>query len=455
MIDQGMNPVHHKFSRRQWHRLFFPVLLVSLIVISFLAGCQIQNLVDSSTSTTATAGLPTTGNDTAAMPAANSTPVPTASLPDNSLTLVIWLPPQFDPESNSPAGVHIKNRLESFQTEYPNLTINVRLKALDGRGGLLDSLANASMAAPDALPALVALQYRDLESAALKGLLLPLDDKTQVYTNADWLPYATQLGVIQGKHYGIPFAGDALALVYRPSQTPYPPATWQELSLQNLPVIFPAADPEATVVTTLYLAAGGNLLDQNNSPVLETAPLQKSFTILNNGIKSGAFPSWLSQYATFTDSWNAYKEQTSAYAITWTSQYLSNPPANSAITALPKTNSKNFTLAQGWVLCVPEMTSQSQKYAVLLAEYLSDPNYVDGLDQLAGYLPVYKSGLSINKDPQLNQSLSDITSSTQILPAGSTINLIGPILEGSATQLIKLQVSYQQAINQALDHFKK
>jgi hypothetical protein len=99
---------------------------------------------------------PTTMNQTAE----TQTQVTTATLPavtaTESNTLVIWLPPQFDPQSASPVGVLIQNRLAAFQKDHPEWTIEVRLKTVTGKGGLLDSLNNTSLAAPGDMPTLIA-----------------------------------------------------------------------------------------------------------------------------------------------------------------------------------------------------------------------------------------------------------------------------------------------------------
>jgi hypothetical protein len=58
-------------------------------------------------------------------------------------------------------------------------------------------------------------------------------------------------------------------------------------------------------------------------------------------------------------------------------------------------------------------------------------------------------------DPQLNKTVTDITASAQLLPTSSTINTISPILENSTIQIIKKQIFYQQAVDQALSLFKK
>ena len=447
MTDSGIPFMQSKFFMKRHSLILLPVLL--LIFVGILTACQAQNAAVTSTPANpqVTPGIP------AGTPAA-ATPAPTSASAEIN-KLVIWLPPQFDPEADSATGTLVQSRIDAFQKKYPQWAVEVRLKAVDGRGGLLDSLANTSMAAPDALPAMVALQSQDLESAALKGLLLPLDEKTQSSAGNDWLPYAAQMGMIQGKSFGVPLAGDALILAYHPLLSPYPPSTWQELSSQHFPVIFPAADPDSIVVTTIYQAAGGNLLNQNNPPALEATPLQKSFAILNNGTQSGAFPSWISQFFTFSQAWDTYTHQNSSYAIVWASQYLPDPPGGSKLTTLPKINSTQITLARGWVWCIPAMSTSTQDAALLLVEFFSDPDFINDLDQAAGYLPVNSGGLNVITDSQMKETITKITNIAQLMPTSSTINTISPIFENSTIQIIKKQIYYQQAVDQALSLFKK
>ncbi|MBA4380168.1 MAG: hypothetical protein C0393_05765 [Anaerolinea sp.] len=96
----------------------------------------------------------------------------------------------------------------------------MRVKAESGPAGLLESLAAARQAAPSALPDLIALPYRDMETAATRGLIYPLDNLTGLLAGrssagSDWYDYAHQLAQVQDTTFGLPFAADALALVYR------------------------------------------------------------------------------------------------------------------------------------------------------------------------------------------------------------------------------------------------
>src|SRR3990172_8842538 len=175
------------------------------------------------------AGLPVDVAPTlSAAPPASATPPPTPQItntPSGRKVLKLWLPPQFDPNLDTPASQILKARLEEFTARRPDVRVEVRLKALQGTGGLLDSLITASAAAPLALPDLVALPRPVLETAALKGFLHPFDDLINDLEDPDWYDYARQLARLQDSQFGQPFAGDALILVYRQEIVPEPPST--------------------------------------------------------------------------------------------------------------------------------------------------------------------------------------------------------------------------------------
>ncbi|MFZ6019578.1 MAG: hypothetical protein ACOYXO_08195, partial [Chloroflexota bacterium] len=134
-----------------------------------------------------------------------------------AITLTLWLPPQFDPAADTPAGQLLQQRLDAFMEENPGVLIHVRIKAPSGPGGLLESLTAAAAAAPAALPSVVTLNRGDLEAAALKGLIYPLEGVSEEIESPDWYPYARQLSRVQDIPFALPIAGDALMLFYRPA----------------------------------------------------------------------------------------------------------------------------------------------------------------------------------------------------------------------------------------------
>ena len=137
---------------------------------------------------------------------------------DTPKTLRIWLPPQFDPDTETEASALLKARLEEFQKRRPDLILEIRIKAIEGEASLLNALIATHQAAPSAMPDLVALSRPDLESAVNEGILHPLDGLTMLLDDPDWFPYARPLSHIQNSTYGLPFAANLLGLRYLPSE---------------------------------------------------------------------------------------------------------------------------------------------------------------------------------------------------------------------------------------------
>lgn len=203
-----------------------------LLIISLaLAGCAGLNLP----LPTDTALPPVT----ATAPSSPVTEIPTTPVAPTSLR--IWLPVQFDPANGSPAGNLLQARLDEF-ARRKDIDIEVRVKSENGVGGLLDSLTAANAAAPLALPDLVLLPRPQLETAALKGLIYPLDGLVDPISEADWYPFAEQLAILQDSTFGLPFAGDGQVLVYRPASITQPPSDWRTILDQEQPLVFSAAD---------------------------------------------------------------------------------------------------------------------------------------------------------------------------------------------------------------------
>ncbi|HBA92225.1 MAG TPA: hypothetical protein DCZ08_10960, partial [Anaerolineaceae bacterium] len=60
-------------------------------------------------------------------------PEPVAPI-QGAVTIPIWLPPQFDPEGDTPAGDVLRARLDAFMEENPGVLLVTRVKAASGPG---------------------------------------------------------------------------------------------------------------------------------------------------------------------------------------------------------------------------------------------------------------------------------------------------------------------------------
>jgi multiple sugar transport system substrate-binding protein len=363
--------------------------------------------------------------------------------------LRLWLPPQFDPNSGTPAGDLLKQQLETFSQRRPNVQVEVRIKALDGPGGLLDSLTNASAAAPLALPDVVALPRPDLETAALKGLLHPFDGLTPAMDDSDWYDYARQLGRLQNSTFGLPFAGDAMMLVYYTSQVPKSPADWGSVLGMTTPLAFAAADPQSLFTLAQYQAEGGAVRDDQGRPFLDPAALEKVLRFYLDASKNGVMPTWLTQLQNDDQVWEAFKERRASSAIAWNSLYFNQVITNTSAAPLPTENGKAFTLATGWVWALASSQPDRLEMGAQLAEFLTDTTFLATWTQAAGYLPPRPSSLDAwtNKDQQL--MVRQIVLSASLYPSADIITSLGPPIQQATIQVLKQQTDPQTAAQQA------
>ena len=365
--------------------------------------------------------------------------------------LTLWIPPQFDPESGSPSGQLFKDRLASFMSEYPNVQIEVRIKAVSGPGGLLESLTTTSAAAPEVLPTLILLNRSSLETASLKGMISPLDEMSAAIDDPDWYDYARELAIIQGTVYGLPFTGDAALLVFRPLNFSNPPSNWNTIQSMQQPVIFPAADPEGLLTLTLYRSLGGTIQDTQLRPMLEKESLTQIFQLYEDGARNAIFPSWITQYQTDSQAWQAYTDQAANAVITWTSRYLSELPADSTAVALPTLGDEAYTVADGWMWALSETDPERKILGITLAEYLIDGGFLAQWSPQTSYLPVRPTSLGAQTNLNIKSLLSQVVIASHVRPANDLTTTIGPIVQEAAAQLIKRQINSTDAAATAVE----
>lgn len=382
-------------------------------------------------------------------PGKTSTPALTPT-PAGPVTLHIWVPPQFDPESGTPAGDIFKQRLEEFSQRRPGVRVEVRVKAVGGPGGLLDSLTTASAAAPLALPDLIALPHSLLETAALKGLLHPYNGLTTTMEDPDWYEYTRQLAMLQNSIFGLPFAGDALIMVYRPGVIATPPTDWQSLLESTSPLIFAANDPQATFTLAQYQAAGGVVRDEQGRPFLDAAILSQVLAFYGQGAESGMLPFWLTQYASDDEVWQAYLDSQSDLAVTWASRYLSNMPVDTAAAPILAPGEEPFTLATGWVWALASPQAEHQEQSAQLAEFLIESSFLARWTEASGYLPPRPSSLRAWDNPSMQSLIEQVVVTADLIPFSDVLTSLGPPLQSATVGVLKEQSDPNEAADAAV-----
>jgi ABC-type glycerol-3-phosphate transport system substrate-binding protein len=292
----------------------------------------------------------------------------------------------------------------------------------------MNSLAVTSMAAPEALPDLIALPRQSLESAAQKGLIKPLD-LSQEQPGEEWYPYAQQLSEIDGTLYGLPFAGDALVMIYRPDLVWI--KSWDDILLSDSQLIFAGADPRAATLLSLYASAGGELTDAQGRPTLDQDVLINILELFRKGRVVSLFPDAVKNISNDDQVLQEFRNERADIGILHFSKF--NPSQDGLYQPLMGLGEEpHFTFSDGWMWTLSSETPEKQQLALELAEYLSADEFLAPWTLEAGYLPTHR----INTPDQVDETVLDVIQASFPVPSADVISVLGPLMQEAVISVL-------------------
>ena len=398
-------------------------LCASLI---FLAGCSsLAPLLAQLTPSPVAATSSPEGLQTTSTPGPDATE--TARPATEPRILRVWLPPQFDPNAGTASANLLKQRLADFEAQHPGLEIEVRVKAEEGEANMLNALSVTSMAAPSALPDLVALSRPALEAAALKGLLHPIDGLSTTLQDPNWYGYARQLGQIENIGYGLPFAGNVFALVYRSELAKF--TNWEEILASEALLSFPAGDPQGLVGLALYVSGGGEIVTPQGSPMVDQDVLTRVLTLIEDGLGASMLSPSLAIVGTDAQALQLYRDRNANMVITWASNY--RPVSDEHIMPLPGLDETPYSFATGWMWSLAGSNAENQALAVELAEYLIADEFIGEWTREAGYLPTRPSSVD-GQDP----TIAALVESAKPIPSNDLLSVLGQLMQDALIRVL-------------------
>jgi len=384
-------------------------------------------------------------------PTATASPEPAGP---ETKSLTIWVPPQWDPNAENDSGELFRQRVDEFSNQLPSVRVTLRVKALNGPGGILETLKAAQDAAPLVIPDVVALPRSSMEQAVSDGTITALDENENFSPPESWYPYASQLATVNERIYGMPFAADVLVLAYKSDSIEEPPGDWESLLTTQKPMAFPASDTNALVTMAFYESLGGNIAVLNDHYVLDRSPLRRLFSFYQRANEADVMPYWLTQFDSDQQAWNAYRDRQSTQVITWSSNYLTSDSPNTALGALPTSNGMPFSYATGWMWSVTTTDPEQADLALQFIDFVSEEEFIADWNSAAGFVPVHSTALS----PWLAQN-ENLSVFEQLLPASKSIpsqdelDQIGPVFNQAVLSVLKEQMEPEEAVSQVLDQF--
>jgi ABC-type glycerol-3-phosphate transport system substrate-binding protein len=400
------------------------IIVIGLVILT--AGCSsLETFLFTPTPAPSKTATSTPELVTPTLTVEGETPQPTTLA--GAQTLRIWLPPQFDPEADTASANLLKQRLNLFETQHPGLQIEVRVKQMDGEADLINSLSITSMAAPAALPDLVALSRHDLEFAAQKGFVHPFSQGSELLQDANWYGYALDLAQFENETYGLPFAGDALILLYRPELVWI--KSWDDILLSEGSLVFAGADPRALAALSMYVSAGGQLVDDEGKPTLEEGPLDRVLKIFADGRAANLFINADTTLVSDEQVLQEYRARRANLAIIHTANPLDS--ADGLTQPLMGLDGSPVSFATGWVWALAGQNADNQQLANDLAEYLVAENFLNPWTTTMGYLPVHPS--AVTADDTVTKAVVD---SIQLLPSQDVLLALGPLMQDAVVRVL-------------------
>lgn len=386
------------------------------------------------------------------LPTHTPAPTPTPDLPLVApRQLILWLPPQFDPDDAAPMGTLLSSRLDEFGARRSQTELEVRVKSISGEFSLLESLQLIDSAAPLLMPNIVALPRTLLEEALQTGHVMALDEYRDLSEEEDWYPYAIDLGQVDGETAGIPFAGDLLVLAYKETSDNPPPTNWNSFLEVQRTVSFPASDPQGLVTLAWYQSLGGDLKDEDGNPALDEDLMLQVLNFYEQAQDANVMPYWLTQFETIDQAWESYLERQSTLAITWTSRILGSDSPNTILAAMPTKDDKAFSYADGWVWCVVPSDPETEQFSLELVEFLTDSDFLNSWAIEGGYLPVRPTSLEDWSEMPYYSTLAKLLPAAVLVPDNDQESALGLAVRDAVVEVLKDQVEPETALETLLE----
>lgn len=370
-------------------------------------------------------------------------------------TLRVWVPPELMLNTESGTSV-LRDQIEEYEATQSELDIILEPKVVSGQGGILSYLRSGRSIAPTILPDLIILPSDQLSAVFTDGLIVSMDALIDAEQLDELYPAAQRIAKPNDVILGYPYTLNNLThLAYNDRII----AETIGESLSDLNEIEEARlgvalehRTGAIFVLQLYLAAGGNLVNDMGQPTLESAPLILALRALDDSVESGVFNVSVSQGTNIEAIWNAYATRQVNVMLTTAQLYLSQEVVEDLVAApLSGIDGTVTPLVTGWVWAVSSTNSNQQILARDLILHLTQPENLAQWSEQNRLLPAKPAALALwRRDDAYRQFLQDQLVLSNALPSTASAEIL-TLLQEAALLVISGEASPQTAAETAVD----
>jgi len=391
--------------------------------------------------------IPSNQPESTILPEAGITPI---SGELQQVVLTVWMPDTFPGHSISWSQKMLEDQILLFVSSHPGVEVDLRFKNIQTSQGMTELLSTTYLVAPSLLPDLALLTQSEMESAAIKGMIIPMDGLGEVAAKNKLLPPFLAPSMIQGSSFALPAAGDALLLL---SEYPLPGEnSWQSIQTYGNRVAAGLNDVDGTLFIALYLSMGGSLLDSDNRPYIDPVILKEVLTSIRQMWNSHTFTE-TSLHSGWMEGAQTFNAGEVASQVNWYSLLGDQQPERLQINSLPGISATPATLATGWYWAAANTNPLHFEARRALLEALTDPTFASPWSMGSGYLPVSDQGWPVL--PEEQAALTAILAAARSLPDSSLLATVGPVFREAALSALTSSKNIDEIVSFATERINQ
>lgn len=363
------------------------------------------------------------------------------------IDLTVWAPEDLSPFA-SVGGDALGKQVADFEHEHSNVHVIYKLKAAQGKGGLVDFVLQVNELVPAQLPDVVLVESQELAPLVRAKLLQPLTREFPAGVFLDLFTPAQTVATIDGVYSNLPFVIEAEHLVYDTTRLSEPPATWDQVIESRTSFAFAADNVKEFL---FYYLENGGVLPTDYAARLSPGILETVLTYYQSLRREQLMPDAAINAKTPGDAMSLYVNGQVAMAQVNARDYIEKRAilANTGFAAIPTQDGRTTTPVTLWTFAILTQDPPRQKAAVQFLAWMNDPTRIAEWARIARRIPARKTAYAASVQPQAYaEFLWDCLENGIVAPSNVSQQPFVDSLQGAIRAVLRGQLSPQVAAAQ-------
>lgn len=314
------------------------------------------------------------------------------------IDLTVWAPEDLSPFA-SVGGDALGKQVADFEQEHPNVHVIYKLKAAQGKGGLVDFVLQVNELVPAQLPDVVLVESQELAPLVRAKLLQPLTREFPAGVFLDLFTPAQMVATVDGGYSNLPLVIEAEHLVYDTTRLSKPPATWDQVIESRTSFAFAADNVDEFL---FYYLENGGIIPTAYADRLSPGMLETVLTYYQSLRREQLMPDAAVNSKTPGDAMSLYVNGQVAMAQVDARDFIEKRAilSNTGFAAIPTHDGRPTTLVTLWTFAILAKDPLRQKAAAEFLAWMDDPSRVAEWARIARRIPARKSAYAESIQPQ-------------------------------------------------------